>query len=111
MSGKIKAKGVVSHANGPTSTINDPAKFSNKGKFTGKTPSNGVETRVNGPTLNVNSTHLPSMKAGNHGKNKSMGEKTAEQFCPMDTKVNTVPQRTASGGSTPSYPLKKDYRK
>ena len=115
MSGKIKARNITSQVPGPTFDHNDPAKFPNKGKFTGKTMSGKtVVEQAKGPTFTCNDPAVPAMHPSAHGTGKSKGQKSDDKFNPMDSKVNLVSQRTASaksGETTPSYPLKKEYRK
>lgn len=58
---KIKAKGIVSQAVGPTFTKNDPAKFGNGGGK--KTMAAKPVDHAVGPTQNVNSTHISTPNA------------------------------------------------
>lgn len=115
MSGKIHPKKPVSHAVGPVYTTNDSAKFKGPGKTSGKTMSNGVVEEKVGPVFTENSTHIPTMNADKPAPaTKILTSGKDEKFNPMKSKVNLVSQRTASakgGESTPSYPLKKEYRK
>lgn len=115
MSGKIKAKGVVSHAVGPTYTANDAAGFPNKGKEHGKTKSGStILPHAPGPTWTVDKPGVPSMHPSEYGKGKELSSKAEPKFNPMKSTVNLVCDRTASaksGETTPSYPLKKSYEK
>lgn len=114
MSGKIHPKKPVTHAVGPTYTVNDPAKFSGAGKSKGKTMSNGVVDHAKGATYTANTTPIKMGNADKPAKSsKSMGEKS--WFDPHSSNTS-VKQRTATqdgSGSptTPAYPLKKEYRK
>jgi hypothetical protein len=72
---KIHPAKPVSHANGPTSTINSPAKFQNGTKAKMKPAKPVVEAK--GPVFTENSTHIPTMNADKAPKeSKSMGEKS-----------------------------------
>ena len=116
MSGKIKARNITSQVVGPTFDHNDPAKFSNKGKWTGKIMSGKtVVSPAKGPTFTEGQdSPIKDMHPSAHGVGKSMGQKSDDKFNPYKSKVNLVEQRTASaksGETTPSYPLKKSYEK
>jgi hypothetical protein len=107
MKGKIKPKGVVSHANGPTSTINDPAKFKNGGgskTMSGKT----VVSEAAGPTITYNKTHIPTMNADKPAPmSKSMGDKKW-----FDPHTASMPLNASEGHtSPPKSPLKTSYPK
>ena len=68
MSGKIKARNITSQVVGPTFDHNSPAKFSNKGKFTGKTMSNKtVVEQAEGPTFTCNDPAISFPQASGHG--------------------------------------------
>lgn len=122
--GKVEAKGVVSHAVGPVNTINDAAKFPNKGKTSGKTPANGVVNEAEGPTFTCNETHIPAMNADkpapmskaiksamdhdlNVSEHETAGDKTA-------TKAGSAGIRGSHMADEPTdraYPLKRSYEK
>jgi hypothetical protein len=112
--GKIEAKGVVPHADGPVNTINDPAKFPNKGKFSGKTPANGVIDEAVGPVFTTNSTHIPTMNADKPAP-ESKQLKTARST--VDIKEHettgdlTVSQRGSGEPTDRPYPLARSYEK
>jgi hypothetical protein len=112
---KVHPTGIVEHANGPTSTINDPAKFPNKGKTTGKTPSNGVEDAKTGPTFTCNSTHIPTMNADKAPKeSKTIASKQggAINIKTHETAGDLTASQTGDGMPTNKpYPLKDRYDK
>lgn len=109
-SGKFKAAKPIPHAVGPTNDINDPAKFSNKGKTSGKTPANEIISQAEGPTFTANRTHI---------------DVPSSDRLPAETKVLTDkewfdPHQASSPVSTEDkevrthiepYGLKKDYSK
>lgn len=83
---KIHPAKPVSHANGPTSTINSPAKFQNGTKAKMKPAKPVVEAK--GATITENSTHIPSMSADKKPKeSKVLGEK--KWFDPHSDKDRT----------------------
>lgn len=108
MHGKIKPKGVVAHAIGPTFTENDPAKFKGDGKRSGKTMSNGVVSEAKGPTITENSTHIPTMNADIPAKGKS--RKDGKWFDPHETnKPRSAEDAPVKLDAT--YKLKMSYSK
>jgi hypothetical protein len=110
MSGKIKARNITSQVVGPTFDHNDPAKFPNKGKYTGKTMSGKtVIPQATGPTFTKNDPAVKLPHASGSGKGKSMGQHPEKSFLPNQRKpVNVANDPVVT---TPPYPLKKDYRK
>jgi hypothetical protein len=112
---KIHPGGIVPHADGPTSTINDPAKFHGEGKRSGKTPSNGVEDHKLGPVFNTNSTHIPTMNADKPAKESKViadHKGGAGSFKPTDTSGDLTSSQMGDGEPTNKpYPLKSSYDK
>jgi len=110
--GKIKAKGVVPHANGPTRTINDAAKFHGAGKITGKYE-NGVISQKAGAIFTENSTHIPSMNPSKHGSEKELksNKSTVSIKEHMTTEDLTVTQKGSGEPTDRPYPLAKSYEK
>jgi hypothetical protein len=110
MSGKIKARNITSQVPGPTFDHNDPAKFVNKGKFHGKTMSNKtVISQATGPTFTCNDPAVKQAKPSSHGSGKSMGQHAEKDFNPHGRKPVNVADKPVV--TTPTYGLKKDYRK
>lgn len=107
---KIKARNITSQAVGPTFDHNSPAKFSNKGKFTGKTMSGKtVISQGTGPTFTCNDPAVKLPHASAHGVGKSMGQHSEKGFVPISRKpVNVANEPVVT---TPPYPLKKSYEK
>lgn len=109
MSGKIKARNITSQVVGPTFDHNDPAKFPNKGKFTGKTMSGKtVISQAVGPTFTKNDPAVKQAKASGHGSGKSMGQHSEKGFVPTRKPTNVANDPVVT---TPPYPLKKSYGK
>ena len=111
--GKIHPAKPVSHADGPVNTINDPAKFPNKGKTSGKTPANGVVMEAKGPTFTCNETHIPTMNADKPAKEKELKNSRGR----VDIKEHettgdlTVTQRGSGEPTDRPYPLARSYEK
>lgn len=116
MKGKIHPKGIVSHATGPTNTINDPAKFHGAGKTTGK-PDGGAEivhgSPTGGDTFTVNRAAIGSFPNADKAppKDKVKSEKCGT-YSPEDTaKDKTASQEGPGGPKDRPYPLKTSYAK
>lgn len=115
MKGKIKPNGIVTHATGPTNTINDPAKFHGPGKSHGKIAANGVECGPSGGvTFIKNSAAIGSFPNADKAPKSSKVEKEGgmEVFAITDTaKDKTASQEGAGGAHDRPYPLKDRYQK
>jgi hypothetical protein len=111
--GKFKAAKPVPHADGPVNTINDPAKFPNKGKFSGKTPANGVIMEAKGPIFTCNETHIPTMNADVPSKEKELkNSKGRVNISEHETTGDlTVSQRGSGEPTDRPYPLARSYEK
>jgi hypothetical protein len=109
MSGKTHPAKPISQATGPTYTVNDPAKFGNKGKSSGKIKPKGVETDDSMGALRPNSTHIPTMNADKPAP-ESKVKTTKSWFDPHSTNktagVNDSPVHTGAASR-----LKSEYNK
>jgi hypothetical protein len=110
---KVHPTGVVPHAVGPVNNINDAAKFTNKGSFSGKTPANGVEEQAKGCIFHENSTHIPTMNADKPAKeSKVISSRAGGAFGMTDTSSDLTASQTGDGGPTNKpYPLAQRYDK
>lgn len=112
--GKVRAAKPVSHADGPTSTINDPAKFPNKGKSGKGKYENGVIDQKEGATFTCNETLIPTPNANRPAPMSKLikADKDRVSISEHETTGDLTVSQTGSGGPTDRpYPLAKSYEK